>query len=126
MEDTFQGILQRYREKQEELYGIIEKELKEVKQAILLVCIVPTASSSPSSSQIVELGDEVAQLRRLVDVTEAWLQRVQEEKDKAIESLKQEKYEILAQLREAWKNVAAQESEKAKLQVKLQEEKFEL
>jgi hypothetical protein len=40
--------------------------------------------------------------------------------------LKQEKYEILAQLREAWKNVAAQESEKAKLQVKLQEEKFKL
>jgi hypothetical protein len=40
--------------------------------------------------------------------------------------LKQEKYEVLAQLRAAQDNVAAQESEKAELQVKLQEEKSQL
>jgi hypothetical protein len=37
MEDASEDILQRYGVKKEELYGRIEKELKEVQQAIRLV-----------------------------------------------------------------------------------------
>jgi hypothetical protein len=48
MEDAFEDILQRYGEKKEDLYGRIEKELKEVQQVVRLVCAVPIA---PSSSQ---------------------------------------------------------------------------
>jgi hypothetical protein len=73
MEDASEDILQRYGEKQEELYGRIEKELKEVQQVVCLVRAVPTV---PSSSQTAELGDEPTQLRRLVDATEAQFQRV--------------------------------------------------
>jgi hypothetical protein len=74
MEDASEEILQRYREKQEELYGRIEKELKEVQQVVPLVHAVPTV---PSSSQIAELGDEPTQSGRIVDATEARLQKVQ-------------------------------------------------
>jgi hypothetical protein len=49
MEDASKNILQRYGAKQEDLYGRVEKELKEVQQAIFLVRAVPTA---PSSSHI--------------------------------------------------------------------------
>jgi hypothetical protein len=41
MEDDSEDILQRYGVKQEELYGRIERELKELKEAICLVCTVP-------------------------------------------------------------------------------------
>jgi hypothetical protein len=51
MEDTSEDILQRYREKQKDLYRRIEKELKEVKQDVRLVHVVPTMLSTPSSSQ---------------------------------------------------------------------------
>jgi hypothetical protein len=67
MEDASEDILQRYGAKHEEIYGRVEKELKEVQQAIRLVRAIPTAS------QIAELGDEPAQLRRLADATEARL-----------------------------------------------------
>jgi hypothetical protein len=43
MEDASEDILQRYGVKKEELYGRVEKELKEVQQAIRLVRAVPTA-----------------------------------------------------------------------------------
>jgi hypothetical protein len=88
-----------------------------------LVRAIPTASSAPSSSQTVELGDELAQLRRLADAIEARFQRSQEEKEKAIEALKKEKDEVLAQLRVAQKSIVAQEIEKVELQLKLREEK---
>jgi outer membrane murein-binding lipoprotein Lpp len=55
----------------------------------------------PSSSKIAELGDELAQLRRLANAIEAQIQKAQEEKKKAIESLKKEKAEVLEQLRVA-------------------------
>jgi hypothetical protein len=51
MEDTYKDMLLRYGEKQEELYKRIERELMELQQVVLLVCAVPTALSSPSSSQ---------------------------------------------------------------------------
>jgi len=70
MEDASKDILQRYRENKDDLYGRIEKELKEVQQAIFSVRAVPTA---PSSSHIVELRDEPTQLRRLAYVIEAQL-----------------------------------------------------
>jgi polyhydroxyalkanoate synthesis regulator phasin len=68
MEDASKDMLQRYKDKQVELYERIERELKEVQQDVCLVCAVPT---TPSSSQTLDLGDELAQLRRLVDATEA-------------------------------------------------------
>jgi hypothetical protein len=67
------------------LYERIEKELKEIQQAIHSSRAVPTA---PSSSKIAKLGDETTQLRRLADATEALLQRAHEEKEKATEALK--------------------------------------
>jgi hypothetical protein len=92
MEDVSEDLLQRYGEKQEELYVRVEKELQ---QDIQLICIVPTA---PSSSQVAELGDEPTQLRILADATEARLQKFQEEKEKVIEALNQEKEEVLEKL----------------------------
>jgi hypothetical protein len=68
--------------KQETLYERIEKELKDIKQAIHSSRAVPIA---PSSAEIAELGDEPCQLRRLVDTTEAQICRFQEEKENAIE-----------------------------------------
>jgi hypothetical protein len=59
--------------KQEELYGRIKNEFKEVQQIIRLGHIVPTASSS---SQNTKLGDEPNQLRRLADMKEAQIQRI--------------------------------------------------
>jgi hypothetical protein len=70
MEDASEDLLQRYGAKKEELYERVEKALKEIHQAIQLIRAVSTA---PSSSQVVKFGDEPAQLRRLVDVTEARL-----------------------------------------------------
>jgi hypothetical protein len=61
------------------LYERIEKELKDIQQAIYLSHAVPTA---PSSSKSAELGDEPAQLRILEDAIEARLCRFQEEKEK--------------------------------------------
>jgi hypothetical protein len=123
MEDASEDILQRYGAKQEELYGRVEKELKEIQQAIQLIHAVPTA---PSSSQIAELGDEPTQLRRLADATEARLQKVQEEKEKATEALKQEKEEVLEKLRVARYCVTAYENEKEEFWAMLQEDKAKL
>jgi predicted RNase H-like nuclease (RuvC/YqgF family) len=50
MEDASKDIFQRYEEKHVDFYERIEKELKEVQQAVHLVCAVPTTSSTPSSS----------------------------------------------------------------------------
>jgi len=57
MEDASKDILKRYGEKKEDLYGRIEKELKELQQVICLVSAVPIA---PSLAQIAELVDEPA------------------------------------------------------------------
>jgi hypothetical protein len=46
MEDASEDILQRYGVKKEELYEKVEKELKEIQQAIHLVCAVATMPSS--------------------------------------------------------------------------------
>jgi hypothetical protein len=72
------------------------------------------------------LGDEPAQLRRLAYVTEARLQKVQEEKEKATEALKQEKYKALEKLRGARYSVAAYKIEREGFQAMLREEKAQL
>ena len=46
MEDASKDILHRYGVKQEELYGRVEKELKEMQQAIQMIHAIPTAPSS--------------------------------------------------------------------------------
>jgi hypothetical protein len=67
MEDTSDDILQRHEANKETLYDRIEKEIKDIQQAIHSSCAVPTA---PSLVEITELGDEPTQLRRLVDAIE--------------------------------------------------------
>jgi hypothetical protein len=54
-------------------------------------------STAPPPSEETELGDEPAQLRRIVDATEAHLHRVQEEKEQAIVALKQAQEEVIEQ-----------------------------
>jgi hypothetical protein len=70
------------------------------------------------------LGNEPAQLRRLVDATEALLQQVQEEKEEEdIEALKREKEEVLEKLRVAHYCVIAYKNEKYEFRVMLEEHK---
>jgi hypothetical protein len=52
MEDASEDLLQRYRVKQDELYGRIEKEFKKVQEAIRSVRIVPTATSSSKTAEL--------------------------------------------------------------------------
>jgi hypothetical protein len=113
VEDASEDILQRHEAKQETMYDRIEKELKDIQQAIQSSRAVSTA---PSSTESVELGDEPTQLRRLADATEARLRRVQEEKEQATEALKQEKEEALEKLRVA-------QQEKDEIRVKFEEDK---
>jgi hypothetical protein len=98
MEDASEEMLQIYKENHVELYKIIDRELKEVQRVVRLVCVVPTVPSAPSSSHTAELGDKPTQLRILSNVIEARFHRAQEEKEKAIESLQNEKDEVLVKL----------------------------
>jgi hypothetical protein len=50
MEDASEDILQIYGAKKEELYGSVEKELKEIQQAIQLICAVATVPSSSKTT----------------------------------------------------------------------------
>jgi hypothetical protein len=109
MEDVSKDILQRYGANKEKLYEKFEKELKEIQEAICSVCEI---STMPSSLETVELGEEPAQLQILADVTEAWIQKVKEEKEKATESMKKEKDEVLEQLRVVRYCVTAYETER--------------
>jgi hypothetical protein len=76
------------------LYVIFEKDIKEIQQSIQVIRAVPT---TPSSSDIAKLGDEPAQLQRLVDAIEAQLLQVQEEKEQATKVLRKKK-------RRSWRN----------------------
>jgi hypothetical protein len=59
MEDALEDILQRHGAKQEMMYEIIKKELKEIQLTIYLSHTIPLV---PSSSKIAELEDEPTQL----------------------------------------------------------------
>jgi hypothetical protein len=61
--------------KKESMYDIIEKNLRGVKQALHSIRAVPIVPPPPEEP---ELGCKPAQLYRIVDVTEAYLCRVQE------------------------------------------------
>jgi len=102
------------------LYVWVDKELKEIQQSIQVSRTVLTA---PSTSKTVELGDEPNQLRILEYATEAWLQRVQEEREHATKALKKDKEEILEQLRVVRYCVTAYENEKDEFQAMLEEDK---
>jgi hypothetical protein len=67
IEDASEDILQKHVAKQDSMYNRIEKELRDIQQAIHSSHAVPT---TPSSVENVELGDEPTQLQRLADVTE--------------------------------------------------------
>ena len=75
-------------------------------------------STAPPPSEEPELGDEPAQLRRLVDVTKAHLHRVQAEKYQAILALKQAQEKMVEQRQVAQK-------EKDDLQAKFEEERVQ-
>jgi gas vesicle protein len=95
MEDASDDILQGHEENQETLYERIEKDLKDIQQAIYLSRTVPIV---PLSSKTVELGDEPTQLQRIEDAIEARICQFKEEKEKATESLKKEKEEVLEKI----------------------------
>jgi hypothetical protein len=86
--DISENILQRNEAKQETMYDCIKAEQKGVHRALYSSRVV---SIAPPPSEGIELGDELAQLRRIADVTEAHLRRVQEEEEQATEALKQAK-----------------------------------
>jgi hypothetical protein len=75
--DTSKYVLRHNESKQGTMYERIEAELKGVHQALYSSCVV---STTPPSSEGIDLGDEPAQLCRIADVTEAHLHHVQEEK----------------------------------------------
>jgi hypothetical protein len=70
------------------MYDRIEEELKGVQQALYSN---RTMSTAPPTSEGIKLGDELAQLRRITDVTKSHLFHVQEEKEHATKALKQAK-----------------------------------
>jgi hypothetical protein len=59
MEDALEDILQIHEKKKETLYDRIEKDLKDIQQAIYSSHVLPIA---PSSEKNEELGDEPTQL----------------------------------------------------------------
>jgi hypothetical protein len=107
-----QDILQKHESKKEEMYDRIEVELRGVKHALQSSRAV---STSPFPSEELELGDELAQLCRLDDVTEPHLHQAQAEKDQATVALKQSQEEMVEQRRVSQK-------EKDDLQAKFEEE----
>jgi hypothetical protein len=109
--------------KNETLYERIEKELKDIHQAIHSSRTVPIA---PFSSEILESGDEPTQLRILADATYFRLQRVQEEKEQATEALNKEKEEALEQLRAVQKEKYEIRAMYEEDNVKMKKEKYQL
>jgi hypothetical protein len=91
-------ILQRNEAKQETIYERIEAEIRGVQQALHSSRAM---SIAPPPSEETELGDEPAQLRRIVDATKVHLCRVQEEKEQAMEALKKVQEEAIEQCRVA-------------------------
>jgi hypothetical protein len=94
--DASQDVLQKHEAKQEEMYDIIEVELRGVQQALHSSHTVSTVTPP---SEAPELGDEPTQLRRLADVTEARLHHAQEETEQATEALKKVQEVVIEQRR---------------------------
>jgi hypothetical protein len=79
-------IAEKQEAKQEVMYNRIDIELQGVQQELWSSHIVPTA---PFPLGTLELGDEPAQLHRIVDTVEALLRQAQEEIVQATQALKQ-------------------------------------
>jgi hypothetical protein len=114
--DASQDIMQNIEAKQAAMYEKIETELRGVQQALQSSHSIHYA---PLPSEEPELGDEPAQLCRIVDVTEAHLHRAQEEKEQATVALKQEQQEVVEQHRVA-------QQEKDDLHTKFEEERAQV
>jgi hypothetical protein len=114
--DTSEDILQRNKEKHQKIYDRIKVELKGVQKSLYSS---HTVSTTPSSLVGIELGDDLAQLRRLTDATDAHLHHVQEEKEQTTKALKKLKEEALEQ---RW----VVQQEKDDLQAKFAEEREQI
>jgi hypothetical protein len=78
------------------MFDRIEAELKGVQKSLYSSRAVPTTSLLAGD---IEVGYEPSHLRRLVDSTEAFLRRVEEEKEQDTEALKQAKEKAIEQCR---------------------------
>jgi hypothetical protein len=114
--DASQDIMQNTEAKQATMYEKIETELRGVQHRPF----TPAAQYPlPPPSEEPELGDEPAQLHRIVDATEAHLRRAQEEKEQATVALKQAQQEMVEQRRVA-------QQEKDDLHTKFEEERAQI
>jgi hypothetical protein len=86
LNDASLEIAEKQEAKQEEVFSRIKAELQEVQQALQSSRAVSTA---PLTVGTPELGDEPAQLHRIVDTVEAHLRRAQEETTQATQALAQ-------------------------------------
>jgi hypothetical protein len=74
------------------MYEKLETKLRGVQQALQSIRAV---SIAPPPSEEPELGDEPAQLCKIVDVTDVHLRRAQEEKEQATVALKKAQQEVV-------------------------------
>jgi hypothetical protein len=98
------------------MYDRIEVELRGVQQALQSSHAVSTV---PPSSEAPDLGDDLDQLHRLADATEAHLHHAQEEIEQATEALKKVQKVVIKKHRVAKK-------EKVALQTNFEEEKAQI
>jgi hypothetical protein len=116
LNDASLEIAEKQEAKKEAMYNRIEIELQGVQQALQSSRAVSTA---PLPLGTPELGDEPAQLHRIVDTVEAHLRRAQEETTQATQALTQVQG-VLVEKR------STAEWEKLALQAKFDEEKSQL
>jgi hypothetical protein len=121
--DILEYILQRNEAKQDTMYEIIEAKLKGVQQALYSSRIV---SNAPPTLEGIELVDDLAQLRRTADATEARLHHVQEEKEQATEALKKSKEESIEKRQVAQQEKYYIQANFAEDRVQIQKEKEQL
>jgi hypothetical protein len=117
LNDASLEIAEKQEAKQEEVFHRIKVELQGVQQALQssrAVSTVPLSIGTP------ELGDEPAQLHRIVDTVEARLRRAQEETMQATQALAQVQGDLVEQRSTAeWENLSLQakwDEEKSQLQ----------
>jgi hypothetical protein len=117
LNDASLEIAEKQEAKQEEIYNRIKVELQGVQQALQSSRAVSTV---PLPLETPELGDESAQLHRIVDTVEARLRRAQEETTQATQALAQVQGDLLEKCSTAeWENLSLQakwDEERAQLQ----------
>jgi hypothetical protein len=116
LNDVALEIVETQEAKKEQMYNHIEIELQGVHQALQSRRVV---STTPLIVGTLELGDEPAQLHRIVDTVEARLRRAREETVQATQDLTQVQGVLMEQC-------STSEREKIALQEKWDAEKGEL